>query len=198
MNSLVFASKNKGKIKEVTEIFGTGDIKILSLLGLDFPEIIENGSTFEANAKIKAETVFDALRVPVISDDSGLEVMQLGGHPGVFSARYSGEYASDQENNEKLINEIKNFDEPHFAKYVCTAVYFDGKNYFSANGEIEGRIVTKGRGINGFGYDPYFIPDGYELTMAELTLYEKNIISHRAKAFNELIKLIINRNLYEK
>lgn len=198
MNNLVFASKNNGKIKEVTEIFKTEEINILSLLGLDFPKIIENGSTFEANAKIKAETVFDALRIPVISDDSGLEVKQLGGHPGVFSARFAGEYASDQENNEKLLNELNKFDEPHFAKYVCAAVYYDGKNYFSANGEIKGKIVAKGRGINGFGYDPYFIPEGYELTMAELSLYEKNIISHRAKAFNELIKIIINRNPYEK
>ncbi len=198
MNNLVFASKNKGKIKEVTEIFSIESIKILSLLGLDFPKIIENGSTFVANAKIKAETVFDALRVPVISDDSGLELEQLDGHPGVFSARYAGEYASDHQNNEKLLNDLKNVGEPHFAKYVCAAVYYDGKNYFSAHGEINGKIVVKGRGVNGFGYDPYFIPEGYELTMAELSLYEKNIISHRAKAFNELIKIIINRNVYEK
>ena len=198
MNNLLFASKNKGKITEVTEIFSTEGIKILSLIGLDFPKIIENGSTFEANAKIKAKTVFDDLRIPVISDDSGLEVAQLDGHPGVFSARYAGEYASDQENNEKLLNNLKNFDEPHFAKYVCAAVYYDGKNYFSTHGEVKGKIVGKGRGSNGFGYDPYFILEGYELTMAELSLYEKNIISHRSKAFNELIKIITNRNLYEK
>ncbi len=194
----MFASKNKGKITEVIEIFRPKSINILSLLGLDFPIIIENGLTFEANAKIKAETVFDALRVPVISDDSGLELEQLDGNPGVFSARYAGEYASDHENNEKLLNDLKNFGEPHFAKYVCAAVYYDGVNYFSAFGEIKGKIVEKGRGINGFGYDPYFIPVGYELTMAELNLNEKNIISHRAKAFKELIKIIINRNLYEK
>lgn len=198
MNSLLFASKNKGKITEVSEIFSTNGINILSLIGLDFPKIIENGSTFEANAKIKAETVFDALRIPVISDDSGIELDQLNGHPGVFSARYAGEYASDQDNNEKLLNDLKKFDEPHLAKYVCASVYYDGKNYFSALGEVKGKIVSKRKGINGFGYDPYFIPEGYELTMAELSLYEKNIISHRAKAFKELIKIIINRSLYEK
>lgn len=191
MKHLIFASKNRGKIKEVTNIFSGSEFIITSLLSInDKFEIEESENTFEANAKKKAAEVFLKYKTPVIADDSGIEIEQLNNRPGVFSARYAGKNASDEENNKKLINELKNYSEPHYAKYVCCAVYYDDKNYLAAFGEIKGRIVYEPRGTNGFGYDPYFIPENYTQTMAELDLGEKNRISHRAKAFNQLKKKI--------
>ena len=193
MNHIIFASKNKNKIIEVSEILGEKEFKIVSLLGLDIPDIIEDGSTFEENAKIKAQTVYDNFRVPVIADDSGILVEQLDGGPGVYSARYSGESATDKENNEKLLFELKNFPDPHKARYVCAAVFYDGNKFISAFGEVQGEIIRDGKGTRGFGYDPFFVPVGYQKTMAELTLEEKNKISHRSIAFNELKKIIIKK-----
>lgn len=190
MRHLIFASKNQGKIFEVSKILGKQDFDIVSLLGIDLPDIIESGSTFEENAKIKAETVFNNLEIPTIADDSGLVVEQLDGRPGVYSARYSGEGATDKENNEKLLLELRNIPGKHKAKYVCVAVYYDGNEFLSAYGEVHGEIIKEGKGNNGFGYDPLFIPDGYKKTMAQLTIEEKNKISHRAIAFNELKRLI--------
>src|SRR5690606_28108349 len=108
----------------------------------------------------------------------------------IFSARYAGENAADDDNNKKLINELKDFPEPHPARYVCCAVFFNGQEYIVESGEIKGKIIMRGRGKNGFGYDPYFVPDGYKQTMAELSPEVKNMISHRGKAFNQLKKKI--------
>jgi XTP/dITP diphosphohydrolase len=124
--------------------------------------------------------------MPVIADDSGLVVDQLNGEPGVCSARYSGPNATDLQNNMKLINAVKYLHEPHLAKYVCSAVFYNGGKYLTAEGEEKGTIILNAKGVNGFGYDPLFIPENYSLTMAELDPKEKNKISHRAKAFNEL------------
>ncbi len=191
MKTVVFASRNRGKIIEVSEILGKADIKVVSLLGLDYiPEIIESGSTFQENAKIKAQAIFNELKIPVIADDSGLAVEQLGGRPGVYSARYAGEKATDKENNQKLINELMNFPEPHHAKFICNAVYLNGRNFAVATGEIAGVIILSPRGNSGFGYDPLFIPDGYDVTMAELSSEVKNKISHRFIAFDKLKELI--------
>jgi XTP/dITP diphosphohydrolase len=188
---LIFASKNEGKVREVSHILSDLKTKILSLNDIDnSPEIIENGETFLENAKIKAETVFRNYKIPALADDSGLVVEQLNGEPGIFSARYAGDNTTDEMNNSKLIRELINFPEPHKAKFVCSAVYYDGENFLSGYGEIKGRIIDKPRGINGFGYDPLFIADGYTKTMAELDLEIKNRISHRAIAFNELKNLI--------
>lgn len=193
MKKIVLASKNRGKIKEVKHILQNSEIELISLLDFeDFPEIEETGTTFRENAVIKAEAVYNRLGIPAIGDDSGLAVDQLNGGPGVYSARYSGENATDEKNNKKLIKELKNFPEPHPAKFVCTAVYFDGRAYITAVGEIAGRIINEPRGENGFGYDPYFLPDGYDITTAEMPLEEKNKISHRSKAFNEL-KILITK-----
>ena len=152
----------------------------------DLSEIDESGTTFEENAKIKAAEVYNKYKIPAIGDDSGLSVEQLFGAPGVYSARYAGPGANDDDNNRKLLRELEKFKEPHHAKYICFAVYFDGENYDVADGEVEGIIVKEPRGNNGFGYDPFFVPDGYEQTMGELPLDEKNKISHRSKAFNNL------------
>ncbi len=200
MKEVVFASRNAGKIEEVRHILKTGNIKIISLLGIEAaPPIIESGTTFEENARIKAAVIYDAFRVPVISDDSGLEVEQLDGRPGVYSARYAGENATDEENNIKLLGELSGFPEPHNAKFVCSAVYYDGRNWLGTRGEITGRVIKTAKGQNGFGYDPLFLPSGYSMTTAEMGSDLKNKISHRAAAFYELGKLINNLwRQYEK
>jgi XTP/dITP diphosphohydrolase len=187
MNKIIFATKNNGKVKEVVDIFSDIDFKIISLTDLDNNiEIVEDADTFEGNAKIKVDVVYEKFKIPVIADDSGISLEQLGGKPGVLSARYAGEDATDDDNNNKLISELESYPEPHPAKYVCASVYFDGINFITGYGEIRGKIIKTPRGTNGFGYDPYFVPDGYNNTMAELTPEEKNSISHRAKAFNQL------------
>jgi|WetSurMetagenome_2_1015567.scaffolds.fasta_scaffold420603_2 XTP/dITP diphosphohydrolase len=197
MLKVIFASRNKGKIREVNDILSGKGIKIVSLLDLnDDEDIIEDGITFEENARIKATHVFNKYKLPVIADDSGLAVDQLNGQPGVHSARYSGPNASDENNNDKLIIELAQFPEPHLAKYVCSAVFYDGINYLTAEGEERGLITLTARGTNGFGYDPLFIPENYSITMAEMDPKEKNKISHRAKAFNMLnqkLSLILHK-----
>ncbi len=184
---IIFASQNQGKIREVKKIIDGANIELVSLLDLnDLSEIDETGTTFEENAKIKAAEVYNKYKVPAIGDDSGLSVEQLFGAPGVYSARYAGLGADDDDNNRKLLRELEKFKEPHHAKYICCAVYFDGENFTITDGEIEGIIIKEPRGNNGFGYDPFFVPEGYEQTMGELLLEEKNKISHRSKAFNNL------------
>jgi XTP/dITP diphosphohydrolase len=192
MKSILLASQNLGKVKEINEIFNDGLFKILSLRGIeDVPDVIEDGKTFETNARKKAKEYYETFLIPVIADDSGLAVEQLLDAPGVYSARYSGENATDEENNKKLLSELNNHPEPHPAKFVCSAVYYDGKRFLVANDYVSGQIIKEPRGTNGFGYDPLFLPDGNSKTSGELTLAEKNQISHRAKAFRKLKELIL-------
>jgi XTP/dITP diphosphohydrolase len=187
MEKIIFATKNRGKIKEVKEIFSDADYEILAMPDLDNNmEVEESAETFEGNAKLKAKEVYAKFKIPVMADDSGIAVEQLEGKPGVYSARYAGENATDLENNLKLIRGLKNHPNPHLAKYVCVAVYFDGADFIVGYGEVKGKITDMPKGSNGFGYDPYFVPDGYSKTMAELPPEEKNSISHRGKAFNQL------------
>ncbi len=191
---VLFASKNKGKIKEVKKILGEAGIEVLSLEDFeDVPDVIEDKETFIDNAKKKAKEIYDIFHIPVIADDSGLAVVQLNGRPGVYSARYAGENATDKENNLKLISELKGFTSPHNAKFISVAVYYNGDAYISASGELMGEIILEQRGNNGFGFDPLFIPAGYKNTLAELSFEEKNRISHRAKAFNKLKDLLERR-----
>lgn len=187
MKKIVIATTNQGKLKEIKKILADIHYDILSLTDFEkIPDVVEDGETFIDNAEKKAREVYDILRFPVIADDSGLEVMQLDGKPGVYSARFAGDNASDMENNRLLISELKRFPSPHYARFICTAVYYDGNRYISAAGELDGEIILQPRGSNGFGYDPLFVPDGYANTLAELSVEEKNSISHRAKAFNRL------------
>lgn len=184
---VIFATNNLGKLKEVKSIFSDTNFEIVSLKEMGFNEDIEEtGSTFEQNAFIKADTIFNKYKLPALADDSGLMVDHLNGEPGVYSARYAGENVTYRDNNLKLISELSNFKPPYFAKFVCCAVYVDGKNRESVLGELPGEIIKEFRGTNGFGFDPIFIPYGYEITLAEMSLEEKNKISHRAKAFKKL------------
>jgi XTP/dITP diphosphohydrolase len=188
---VLFASKNNGKVREVKKILGEAGIEVISLADFeDAPDVIEDRETFLDNAMKKAREIYDKFHIPVIADDSGLAVDQLDGRPGVYSARYAGENATDNDNNEKLISELKGFPSPHKAKFISVAVYYNGSNYIAASGELKGELILQPRGHNGFGYDPLFIPDGYKNTLAEFSLENKNSISHRAKAFRELKRKI--------
>ncbi len=191
MKKLIFATGNKGKLKEVIKIFEKTEYEIVSLYDLgDVPEIIEDGDTYEANALIKAKAIYEIHKLPVIADDSGLSVEQLNGEPGVYSARYAGENCTYDDNNKKLINDLSKLEEPHNAKFVCAAVFYDGKNIKNTFGELQGKIVSEFKGTHGFGYDPIFIPKDSNRTLAEFSSEEKNKISHRAIAFNALKDLL--------
>jgi XTP/dITP diphosphohydrolase len=193
LNKILIATKSKGKLNDIKEIFKNLDIEILSFLDFeDSPDVEENGKTFEENAQLKSKACFEKYGIPSIGDDSGLVVEQLNGEPGVYSARYAGENATDEMNNEKLIKAIQRFPEPHRAKFVCVASYYDGEKFVNAYGDVQGRIITEPRGKNGFGYDPLFIPNGYDKTFGEFTLEEKNKISHRSVAFKKLYKKLIS------
>ncbi|MBE0573063.1 MAG: RdgB/HAM1 family non-canonical purine NTP pyrophosphatase [Ignavibacteriaceae bacterium] len=192
MREILFASKNEGKVKEVKHILNGINAKILSLNDIGFnDEIHESEYTFEGNAKIKAKIIYDRYKLPTIADDSGIVAMQLGNEPGVCSARYASENATDEQNNIKLIERLSSFPEPHKGKFVCAAVYYFGADFIVAMGEIVGSIIKEPRGTNGFGYDPLFLPDGYDKTTAELPPEIKNKISHRFRAFNQLRKYLL-------
>jgi XTP/dITP diphosphohydrolase len=190
MKELVLASSNPHKIEEIYAILKTLDYKILSMkaVGLDDMEIIEDGDTFEANSLIKAKTVYEATKMPAIGDDSGLMVDYLGGEPGVFSARYSGEDKNYQANNEKLLRNLEGVPkEKRGAKFVTViTLMFSPEDIVVARGEVHGYIGETLKGDNGFGYDPLFVVPEKNKTFAELSSEEKNQISHRA---NALIKL---------
>lgn len=186
---VIIATKNRGKSREIKEILKVDSVRYLDLNDLDFKdEIVEYGKSFEENALIKATSVFDRYGIPVIADDSGLEVDVLNGRPGVYSARYAGEYATDRENNELLLSELSKVpDIERKARFVCVAVfYYDRDRYAVETGEVEGYITYNPVGINGFGYDPIFYLPEFKKTMAELSSKEKNRISHRGQAFRRL------------
>lgn len=189
---IIFASKNEGKVKEVRYILNGINADILSLNDVGFKdEIPETADSFEENANIKAELIFNTYKLPTIADDSGIVALQLGDEPGVYSARYAGINATDEENNNKLLDRLKSFPEPHKGKFICAAVYYFGADFIATKGEVKGKIINELRGTNGFGYDPLFLPDGYDKTTAELPPEIKNKISHRYQAFNQLKKYLM-------
>ncbi len=184
------ATDNRHKIKEmlsIMESFGA-DIIPKSETAAAGLEVEETGTTFEENSLIKAKAVMQATAMTALADDSGLVVEALGGAPGIYSARFSGEGATDEKNNQKLLSLMENVpDGSRQAKFVSviTMVSPDGR-VVTARGECPGRIGRIPEGTNGFGYDPLFIPDGYSVTYAQLSAEEKNKISHRAKALENL------------
>jgi len=184
---LLIASNNINKIKEIREILNDSNIEILSLKDLNIDvEIIEDADTFEGNARKKANEIFSIAKIPTIADDSGLMVELLDGKPGVHSARYAGPNCSYADNNLKLLKELRNKPKPHRAKFV-SIISFKSDNFDEIfEGYMEGEIIDEPRGKNGFGYDPVFKPNGYDLTYAELSSEEKNKISHRAKSLKKL------------
>ena len=188
------ATANPGKVKEMKEILtGLGlDVVTRNELGIDM-EIEETGTTFLDNAKLKAIAICKASKMPSIADDSGLIVEALDGKPGVYSSSFGGEELSANDRCSYLLRQMEDIKdmEQRRAKFVCTIVcaFPDGK-ILSASGECNGSIINELKGSSGFGYDPVFMPDGNNKTMAELSTIEKNKISHRGKALVEFSGLL--------
>ncbi|CAI6082247.1 RdgB/HAM1 family non-canonical purine NTP pyrophosphatase [Cohnella sp. JJ-181] len=207
-DTLLVATRNKGKTAEFRAAFAELGVKVADLTeiesGRDIPEIVEDGDSFEANATIKAKTVSLATGLPALADDSGLCVDALGGAPGIYSARYAGEGAGDAANNAKLVRELRaagasvpadaagGAPEPlSAARFVsCLVIYKPGGDTLCAAGEVEGIITGSPCGEGGFGYDPLFWLPSHGRSMAELTVADKNAISHRGQALAALLRLL--------
>jgi len=193
MRNLVIATRNRHKTTELVAMLGPEWMVEDLTARPELPEPEENGQTFEENAAIKAEAASSALPGLVLADDSGLEVDLLDGAPGIRSARYAGERATDAENRERLLAQLAECDhaaeEPVIARFHCAiAVAESGRVLKTFHGTVNGRIVLAEAGTGGFGYDPLFIPDGYDQTFAELDAETKNRISHRARALELVIE----------
>ncbi len=189
---IVLATGNRGKVREFRQMFNEDIVPFSELLG-EF-DIVEDGDTFAANALIKARTIYEKLGDDylVISDDSGISLPLLNGIPGIYSARYAGENATDKDNLYKLIDAVKAKGLKSTKAYYTAAIAIVSKyGEYVVHGWMHGDVIYEARGEKGFGYDPMFIPNGYELTLGELDDDIKSIISHRAKAL-ELAKPIIN------
>ncbi|TXC90139.1 XTP/dITP diphosphatase [Metabacillus litoralis] len=194
MNKIIIATKNKGKVNEFEALLAPLGYQVQSLL--DYPDAIdveETGSTFEANAILKAEAISKQYGMVTIADDSGLEVDYLNGQPGVYSARYAGTDKSDQANMEKVLKELSAITEleKRSARFICAlALSTPGHVVQTVRGACEGFIAETPTGENGFGYDPIFILQNSNKTMAQLSKEEKNKVSHRSDALKKLIELI--------
>lgn len=189
MKKVIFATGNEGKMKEIREILGDLDIELLSLKDAGIhADIVEDGKTFEENAQIKAKAICDLTGEIVLADDSGLEIDHLNKEPGIYSARYMGEDTSYHIKNVKLIERLEGVpDEERTARFVCAiAAAFPDGNIRTVREAMEGRIGYEERGENGFGYDPIFYLPEYGCTSAELSMEEKNKISHRGKALRAI------------
>ena len=194
MKRIIAASRNAHKIEEIEQITKKFGMKVISRddAGLPKDEVEENGTTFEENSYKKAKAIWDMCHEMVIADDSGLMVDALDGAPGVYSARFAGEEGNYKKNNDKLIASLEGIpEEDRGAKFVTviTLIYPDGKTLV-ARGECPGRILEGPRGEGGFGFDPLFLPDGFEKSFAEMEPEEKNAISHRARALIELERML--------
>ena len=185
---LLVSTRNRHKLREVRTILGARfEVSDLSILPT-MHEVEETGTSFEENADLKAVAASQLFEGWVIADDSGLEVDALGGSPGVYSARYAGETASDSENNALLLKNLKEVPEQkRRARFHCVIVLARaGRKLAAFSGVVEGLIASSPRGGQGFGYDPLFIPDGFSETFGELPVATKNRLSHRARALNQL------------
>jgi XTP/dITP diphosphohydrolase len=192
---IAIATRNLHKLRELARICGGWPVEWVTIDTTDpsgFPEVEETGDSYLDNGLLKGRAVAAALALPALADDSGIEVDALGGKPGVRSARYAGERATDEENLEELIRAVRGVPASgRTARYRCVAVLAlpDG-SAVHAEGACEGTLAKAARGSEGFGYDPIFVPAGRERTMAELTADEKDRISHRGKAFRALRELL--------
>lgn len=200
MITMIAASSNAHKIKEIQSIISKFGVKVVSRKEAGVPEfeIEEDGETFEENSLKKAEAIMKATGKLTVADDSGLMVDYLGGAPGVYSARFAGEECDDEKNNEKLLKHLEGLPaEDRKAKFVSviTLMFPDG-NTIVARGECPGRIIETPTGENGFGYDPLFVPDGLSKTFAQLSDKEKNSISHRARALEKLEEILTEREIF--
>ena len=187
----VLASGNAGKVRELGALLASRRIEVIpqTAFGIETPE--ETGTTFLANALLKARYASRVAKLPALADDSGIEVDALGGRPGVWSARYAGEQASDADNLALMLSELAQVPAPQrTARYRCVLVFIreaDDPQPVVATGTWEGQILTSPRGQGGFGYDPIFLPEGLDLSAAEISAEQKNALSHRAQALRALL-----------
>lgn len=189
---LALATKNPGKVGEILAICAGWPVEWVTFGQASWPDIAETGKSYFENARLKAKAVAGAVGLPALAEDSGIEVDALGGGPGVRSARFAGAGATDRRNLELLIERIQMVPpERRTARYRCVAVclWLDGEER-SGEGACEGRLILEPRGTGGFGYDPIFVPEGNDLTMAELPAEAKNAISHRGRALRALGKVL--------
>lgn len=197
LGQAVIATENEHKLKEIGAILKDLHLEVLSIrdAGLESLKIIENGDTFEENALIKARAVMEKTGKLAIADDSGLEVDMLNSQPGIYSARFAGENATDDENNKKLLKLLEDIPlHDRTARFVCSiAAVFPNGDTIVLRGECPGIIGLEPKGKGGFGYDPLFIVEKYNKTFAELGEEKKNRISHRAVALEKLKKELKSR-----
>ena len=188
VSTILIASGNPDKVAEIKTIFGKRGLRIKTLDEFEnVPDVVEDGNTLYENALKKARIIHQALGIPVISDDTGLEVDYLNGAPGIYSARYAGEDASYEDNVNKLLKELNSIPkEKRTARFRTVAVYYDGTQDISGEGSIEGMITTEPRGEGGFGYDAVFEALETRQTFGEMTGDAKNAISHRGRALRNL------------
>ena len=193
MKKILFASNNKHKCMEMKELFKLYSANVELIFPFELSsekfEPIENGTDYQENALIKAKSFYEKYGIECFSDDSGLECVAIDGKPGINSARYSGENANDKSNRVKLLNELSNKSDSS-ARFYCCICFFDGINQQYFDGFVEGSITETESGINGFGYDPIFIPKNYSITFAEMSDEEKNQISHRSVAVSKFVKYL--------
>lgn len=206
MKKLIVASNNKNKIREIKDMLKDFDLDIKSLKeeNIDI-DVVEDGKTFEENAKKKAYEIYKYLKKRgdmdfiVLSDDSGLSVDYLNGEPGIFSARYAGEHGNDLKNNIKLLHNLEGVEkEKRGAQFICTiALFTDDGKYYTKSGNVRGYIIESLKQEGGFGYDPIFFYEPFQKTFGEVSEEKKNMVSHRYNALKQ-IKIIINGILKEK
>lgn len=191
IKKIIFASNNKGKIRELKDILSSLGIEVVSQREAGFDiEADETGTTFAENSAIKAKAIYELAKIPVLADDSGLCVDALDGQPGVYSHRFAGENATDEEKCRYILEKLENVsDEKRTARFICDMCFIDenGREYH-AEGKCEGKIGREEKGNNGFGYDPIFVVGNR--TLAELEEAEKNQISHRAEALKKMKEIL--------
>jgi len=194
---VVLASSNGGKLRELSSLLAPlgFDLVAQSTLGIETPP--ETGQTFADNALLKARHAAAVTHLPALADDSGIEVDALGGRPGIYSARYAGEGASDQANLRKMLDDIRDVPVPQrIARYQCVIAFVATAadcTPIIASGTWEGMLISDPRGLGGFGYDPIFVPRGFDRTVAELEPQEKNSLSHRGQALRALVTQLQSR-----
>ena len=190
----VLATGNKGKVKEMSELLNSFSIEVLPQSQFNVPDVPETGTTFVENAIIKARHAAKLTGLPAIADDSGLEVDFLNGQPGIYSARYAGENAADQDNIDKLLNKLEGINpEQRKARFQCVLVYMRhalDPTPIICQGTWEGSITEHQDGTNGFGYDPIFWVESEQVTSAQLSKQRKSELSHRGKALTQLVSLL--------
>ncbi len=188
IKKLIIATANKHKLSEIEFILKDG-VKEIAPMPADI-EIEENGKTFMENSLIKAKAVYEKTKIPSLADDSGLCINALGGKPGLYSARYGGENLSYKEKMQMILEELKD-KKDRTAYFITSAVCtLNEKYYIALEGRVDGKIIESPRGFEGFGYDPIFIPNGFNITYAEMPAEEKNLISHRFIAMSKMKKIL--------